>query len=357
MSIKAYVGRMGSGKTYEVVTVVILGALARGRRVVSNIAGLDYQAMADLLVSEGVQADQVGQLVQIEHAKVLEPNFWRTDKDAGQGVESFVQPGDLLALDEIWRFWEGFADKKMPDRVMNFFRMHRHFTHAETGLACDVALITQDVMDISRRVRAVIEETYYMEKLTAIGSTKRYRIDIHQGGKTSRRPLRSIQRSYDPKYFGLYKSHSQAEEGSAGPREENIDQRGNILRGALFRVILPFGLVVVVGASWFLWKFFHPAETKTVQAQARSDNKTADSHAKPERPDVSSDWRAVGYVESGGSASLLVSDGQVLRLLQNPPAVKVHSLGIESFLPGGEAVTSWSGRRRPGIIEQAAGEK
>lgn len=357
MSIKAYVGRMGSGKTYEVVSVVILGALARGRRVVSNIAGLDYPSMLDALVADGVPPEKVGELVQIEHAKVLEPNFWRTDKDVAQGIESFIQPGDLVALDEIWRFWEGFADKKMPDRVMNFYRMHRHFTHSETGLACDVALITQDVMDIARKVRAVIEETYYMEKLTSIGSTNRYRVDIHQGGKTSRNPLRSIQRSYDPKYFGFYKSHSQAEEGAAGPREENIDQRGNILRGALFRVVLPLGLVVVAGASWFLWKFFHPVEVKMAQEQARAERKAADSHAKPERPEVSAEWRVVGYVESGASVSLLVTDGQALRLLQNPPAFKVHYLGVESFLPSGEAVTSWSGRRRPGIIETAAGEK
>jgi len=94
-----------------------------------------------------------------------------------------------------------------------------------------------------------------------------------------------------------------------------------------------------------------------MQEQARAERKAADSHAKPERPDVSTEWRVVGYVESGASVSLLVSDGQALRLLQNPPAFKVHSIGIKSFLPSGEAVTSWSGRRRPGIIEAAAGEK
>ena len=75
MSIKAYVGRMSSGKTYEVVSVVILGALARGRRVVSNIAGLDYPSMLDALVADGGPPEKVDELVQIEHAKVLEPNF------------------------------------------------------------------------------------------------------------------------------------------------------------------------------------------------------------------------------------------------------------------------------------------
>lgn len=94
-----------------------------------------------------------------------------------------------------------------------------------------------------------------------------------------------------------------------------------------------------------------------MQDQVSAERKAADSHAKPERSEVSTEWRVVGYVESGASVSLLLTDGQALRLLQNPPAFKVHSLGVESFLPSGEAVTGWSGRRRPGIIETAAGEK
>ena len=41
MSIKAYVGIMGSANL-RVVTVVIYNALKRGRRVASNIAGLNF---------------------------------------------------------------------------------------------------------------------------------------------------------------------------------------------------------------------------------------------------------------------------------------------------------------------------
>ncbi|MCX7180904.1 MAG: hypothetical protein NTX56_19765 [Proteobacteria bacterium] len=167
MSIKAYVGRMGSGKTYEVASVVIYKALASGRRVVSNIAGLDLEAYKDLMLEEGISEECIGQLIQVSHDDVLKPEFWRTDKDVELGIEAFVQSGDLVALDEIWRFWEGFAGRKMPDRVMNFYRMHRHFTHSETGVACDVAIITQDVMDISRKVRAVIEATPTPRKRTS----------------------------------------------------------------------------------------------------------------------------------------------------------------------------------------------
>lgn len=355
MAIKAYVGRMGSGKTYEVVSVVILGALARGRRVVSNIAGLDYPSMLDVLVAGGVAADQVGELVQIEHAKVLEPNFWRTDKDAGQGIEAFIQPGDLVALDEIWRFWEGFSDRKMPERVMNFYRMHRHFTHSVTGLACDVALITQDVMDIARKVRAVIEEIYSMEKLTAIGSTKRYRVDVHQGGKTSRRPLRSIQRSYEEKYFPLYKSHSQAQEGGAGPREENIDQRGNILRGALFRVVLPLGVLVMVGAVWMVWKFLHPAPvgSKLANEQAAGQPAKADvSQAKPAAPEVSDQWRVVGYYMAGAQFVVLLADhAGRSRLVYDPPQYQLKGLSVAVVLPEGTRATMYGGAGEGGLLQ------
>jgi zona occludens toxin len=266
MSIKVYTGRMGSGKTYEVVSVVILGALLRGRRVVSNIAGLDYKAMRKLLISDGVSSGDIGELIQVEHDDVLKPSFWLSD-DNKEGA--FLRPGDLLVLDEVWRFWEGFmTSRKMPACVMNFFRMHRHFVHPDMGFTCDVALITQDVMDISRVVRAVVEETYYMSKLTALGSSSRYRVDIYMGARLSgRQPFRSLQRAYDKKYFPLYSSHSLKQEGGANAREENIDGRGNIFRGLFFRLVIPVFLVVFVYCAFWLWGFFHP-EPKPVKQVA-----------------------------------------------------------------------------------------
>ena len=51
----------GSGKTYEVVSQVILTALRTGRRVVANIAGLHYEEMrAYLLVDEYLAEKQIG---------------------------------------------------------------------------------------------------------------------------------------------------------------------------------------------------------------------------------------------------------------------------------------------------------
>lgn len=359
MSIKAYVGRMGSGKTYEVVSSVILPALARGRRVVSNIAGLDIDEIRGLLVEQGVPLDKIGELVQVSHDAVMVPEFWRTDKDQTEGVESFIQAGDLVALDEIWRFWEGFANRKMPDRVMNFYRMHRHFTHPETGVTCDVAIITQDVLDIARKVRAVIEETYGMEKLTAIGSTKRYRVDVFQGTRTTRKPLRSLQRTYDPRFFPLYSSHSQKQEGDADAVEENIDQRGNILRGALFRVVLPLGLVLMLGAVYTVYSFFNPKPkpvAQQVEAKGKPNGPAAAanvSHANV-GPELSAEWRVVGYLKAADGVTVLLHDGDRARVLVNPPVYKISAGGLEAFIPSGEAVSSWSGARSGGLLPGGA---
>lgn len=352
---------MGSGKTYEVASVVILGALRSGRRVVSNIAGLNFDLFKQLLLEEGIPEGQIGTIVQVSHEEVLKPLFWRTDKDIEEGIEAFVQPGDLLALDEIWRFWDGFKPKcedgdkviRRPDRVMNFFRMHRHFTHPETGVSCEVAIITQDVTnDIHRSVRGVVEETYLMEKLTEIGSTTRYRVNIFPRTRITRRPQRQLQRSYDPKYFGLYSSHSQRKEGDADAVEDSIDKRGNIFGGAMFKVILPLALIMFCFAFWGVWRFLHPTSKSSDPPQLATGpapgvaGTPGVSPAKPTTPAVSDEWRVVGYFDTGNGFGyqLLLSNGERGRLLQ-PPIVKVNGFSAEGLMPSGEFATSWSGAK------------
>lgn len=357
MSIKVYTGRMGSGKTYEVVSVVILGALSKGRRVVTNIAGMDYPAIVALLEADGIPADCVGELVQVPHDAVMGAGFWRTDETEKTGEKCFIQPGDLLVLDEVWRFWEGFSDRKMPAYVMNFFRMHRHFVNEESGFTCDVAIITQDIMDIARRVRAVTEETYVMTKLTVIGSSRRYRVDIYSGYRLGRAPLRSIQRTYDEKFFPLYQSHSQKKEGGADVHEDNIDGRGNIFNGLIFK-LLPLGFLVLGYCIWYLYRFFNPAPVEVQEPDLTAvadmptlNGKRGGSPSPSGMPrgsafddGVSTRWRLVGVaVDMTGRQSWMLSDGSALRVLYDPPAAKFQGWQMSLETPEGEIVTSWSG--------------
>jgi zona occludens toxin len=47
MPITAYTGLMGSGKSYECVSSVIVPAIKKGRRVVTNVDGIDSDAMTN----------------------------------------------------------------------------------------------------------------------------------------------------------------------------------------------------------------------------------------------------------------------------------------------------------------------
>lgn len=344
MAIKAYVGIMGSGKTFEVASVVILGALRDGRRVVSNIAGLNETAYREILESEGVDPDKIGQIVMVKHDQITEQNFFRTDRDQEEGIDSFILPGDLVAIDEIWRFWDGFA--KPSERFMNFVRMHRQFVHPETGLTCELVLITQDVMDIGRKVRAVIEQTYRMEKATAVGSSKRYRVDIFQGGKTRGKPLRQLFKSYESKYFDLYQSHSQKQEGSVDAKEKSVDSRGNIIKGALFKIVLPLFLLIGAVGVYFVYGFFHPASSasKPDQAKSKVDLPAAAQIGQPLKPDGLSDkWRVHGWYSGprGVVAVLQNNDGR-LRYIYQVPKIRLSALDVSVFLDG-EEVTKYSG--------------
>lgn len=59
MAILAYVGIPGSGKSYEVVSSVILEHFRKGRRIVSNIEGVTHQKLVDYCVSNGAKLQQM----------------------------------------------------------------------------------------------------------------------------------------------------------------------------------------------------------------------------------------------------------------------------------------------------------
>lgn len=344
MPLKAYVGLPRAGKSYEVVVNVILVALRQGRRVVSNIAGLNFEAMCQILYQEGYPQDKIGTLVHIDHAEVEKPNFWRTDIDNENGVESFIQPGDLVALDEIWRFWKKRGD--IHPRAMNFMRMHGHMTHPVTGLTCEITLITQSIRDINENIRDVVQETFQMVKNTKLGSDKSYIVHIFQRGSTSKNDfIRTLPpRFYNSKYFSLYKSHSQHKEGDAAASEKNPDDRANILKGAFFKVGLPIALVLAVSGFYFAWKFFHPAAAVAapVAASAKSAAVVASPASLPV-PVVVDDWRVTGYYMRDSSITVTLQDGGGnLRMLVDPPSYKLSALSIEVGLPEGGFATSWT---------------
>ena len=348
MPIKAYVGQPRSGKSYEVVSNVILNGLRDGRRIISNIAGLNYEAMKEILIKEGIPEEKIGTIIAVTEKQVNDPHFWMTDTDREKGIESFLQPGDLLALDEIWRFWKKRGE--IDPRALNFFRMHGHFPHPETGLICEIALISQVVTDINENIRGVIQETFKTTKLTALGLTKRYSVTVFAGGNTTKaNKITQYQCKYDDKYFPLYKSHSQQTGASAV--EKNIDDRGNILKGGFFKLWLPFMFILFCLAGMYLWKYFHPEQKKTeTQVTQSGENQAGTGQAgqavTTSASMISDEWRLAGvFQKPNGDIVVMLDDGnKKFRYLVNPPYLNQRGWQLNVQLPDSSYATNYSGK-------------
>lgn len=195
MAINCYCGLQGSGKSFETVRSVILPAVRSGRRVVTNIDGLDYEKIVDYLKQKHPQDDfdLYGQILKINNEDVkLEylpsnpdcpPAFFPVEDHPEHA--SIVKGGDIVVIDEAWRFW-GVDTGRIPVSHMTFFRMHRHYTD-EKGRTCDVVLVTQDITGLHRSVKNVIEFSFRMVKLKSIGAPTAYRVECYEGWKHTKK--------------------------------------------------------------------------------------------------------------------------------------------------------------------------
>ena len=343
MAINAYVGLQGSGKSYEVVSSVIIDAVAHGRRVVTNVDGINEDKIHEYLVNtRDVDPEKLGAIVHVGNDRIMQPSFF-PDEEKPE-IDSVVKGGDLVAIDEAWRFW-GTDNGKLSHEHMQFFRMHRHYVHPETRVACDVVLMTQDITGLHRSVKNVVEFTFRMHKLKSLGLNRRYRVDIHEGWKlNSKSRIDQRQKAYDPKIFPLYQSYA----GGAG-QENQIDKRQNILAKRTLWVYAGMFVVLALVSGYGVWRFFHREDgtgadkQSAPKAAAQAGVASASSSAVPsESPPVSQGWRIVGSYSLGSERWVVVADAQG-RLRVESPSV-FHSTGMAAIGEiDGERVTYWSG--------------
>lgn len=235
MTVSLYTGHVGSGKSYEVVKFVILPALERGRAVVSNIDGLNQQAISDYLEAQG--CEQPGDLVCVGREEMARSDFFPVRKADGSYVASrWVPLGALVVIDEAHHLWG--ADNAVSKEHFVFLTEHRHIT-AEDGTACDLVLISQAVGQVALKVKRLIQFSVDCKQLRALGLTKKYSTCVYEGYKQSGRFVMSrATKTYDPKIFKLYSSFA-AKNGKV----LNTDKRFSIWNNKLFWM----GFVVAVG--------------------------------------------------------------------------------------------------------------
>lgn len=346
MSINAYVGLQGSGKSYEFVSGPMLDAVMAGRRVVTNVAGINEDRVHEYLVNKrDADPTRLGSIVYVPNERISEPQFF-PDEEKPE-LETVVRGGDLVAVDEAWRFW-GTDNGKLSHEHMQFFRMHRHYVHPDTAVACDVVLMTQDITGLHRSVKNVIEFAFRMQKHKSLGLSTRYRVEIYDGWKLNAKTrIDDRQKKYNPEIFPLYQSYT----GGKGT-ESAIDKRQNILANKVLWGYAAGTLLFITVGGWSAWSFFHrdAAAVKKPNAAVQAASPAGQSIqavAQPVRAgaahtEFSEKWRYAGEFVAGGERWIVVSDAVGQVRVESPAAFHGAGLAVIGEIDG-ERVARWTG--------------
>jgi zona occludens toxin len=309
MAIKGYSGLTGSGKSYSVVSNVILPALEKGRTVVTNIP------------------------MNIKNEKLISFDIHHL-VDNREEIETFAPKGSVIVIDEAQHMWpSGLKGNQIPKAEKDFFTEHRHKV-GEDGFSNEIILISQDLGNIAAFVRNLISETFVTTKLEAIGQKNRYRVDIYQGAVTGQRPpkqllKRQLYGKYEPEVYKHYKSQTQSEIDEIGS-ETPLDERGNILSSPLLKYGMIAAVIMILFGLYKVGSFFNPEDSELINSTdqiAQNEQPkplkrmqplpTPDPEPLPEpkpvitnKPAYHPDWRLAGVIERNpqDGLAIIVSD-------------------------------------------------
>lgn len=195
------IGPPGGGKSYESVVYHVLPTLEAGRKVITNLP---------LNVAEFALIDQrFASLIEIRtktkaptptDPKLLEkwnPNVFSHIQDYGDDWRNPQNgQGPLYVIDEAHKA----LPRALTDRkVEEWFAEHRHE-------GADVLLITQSHGKISKAITDSAQVVYRVRKMTAFGDNTKYIRKVQDGTRGD--VLSIAERSYESKYYRLYKSHT-----------------------------------------------------------------------------------------------------------------------------------------------------
>lgn len=302
MAINCYCGLMGSGKTFEVVSNVIVPAIRKGRRVVTNIDGIDNDMIRAYCAEKfDIHIQELGSVINVNNQHVTSQSFFPLDHNDEKHIsQSFVQPGDLVCIDEAYKIW-GQDCKILPAHVI-FFREHRHYINPQSGIACDLVLMTQAITDLHRILKVVIEQSFRCHKAKGIGKDNLYTVTMWEGWKQTQKTIvKDWTKTYDPQIFALYKSYS----GSGQGKEIAADQRQNIFSDKRYLYKLAF---FVFGGGWAVWHLitFFSDKISKKPAQSTSPIATQFNEKNTSKSDISTQWRIAGTMTVGGVEQIVL---------------------------------------------------
>lgn len=217
MSITAFVGTPGSGKTYDAVAKIV-DNLRTGRRIYTNIRGLnDFECL-----------QQIQMLTGLSDSHLLCYLNFLTDEEA-KCFWDHVAPGSMIVLDEVQNLFN----------ARDWASIHRH-------MGFDLLLITQSMQRLDTAVRSLVQFVYLYRKLDFFGKlfTKKYLVYAYADQEVTGPPLSKAYRTYDKRIFFCYQSYMFKD-----MKEQGIMKHVNVLNHPVF-----YAIPVVFG--YFIYMMF-----------------------------------------------------------------------------------------------------
>ncbi len=254
MTISAYSGLPGHGKSYGVVKNVIIPSLEKKRTVYTNIP-----------INNELSIERYGiQPVHFEIQDIIENENWFTE---------VFEAGSVLVLDEVWRLWpSGLKANQAREGDKSFLAEHRHMVGLN-GSSTEIVLVTQDLSQIAMFARSLVETTYRVVKMNRIGINSMFTVYVYTGAVTGSSPPaskleNSVKGKFSKEIYSLYSSHTLSETGLAGD-ESRTDNRFNILKSGRFvggfAVVVCLGIFSIWGVSTFFTSYNKSPEFEILQ--------------------------------------------------------------------------------------------
>lgn len=229
-------GLPGSGKSLGAMVDHVLPAIKNGRDVYAFIEGLDFKRIAEVLkIDESLVRSLLHQLTPDDV-----PNIYKLPDNA------------LIVIDELQGFW-GKGDKPSSE-IRKFVAEHRH-------RGFDILAMGQDVRDCNELWKRRVDQKVLFTCLDMAGQKSRYRWMLYKATAPEKyMHVSSGVGKYDPKYFGIYKSHV----SDSTNVEKYVDPRANIFRTWKFYGAV---IVVVLALTWApykLYQIFDPSSSSLI---------------------------------------------------------------------------------------------
>lgn len=250
-------GLPGAGKSFEAIVHHILPALAQGRRVVTNIEGINHARFAELL---NLSIDKVQDQLRCIYTPDIEEQKQAFLDNSGKDA--------LIVIDEIQNLFPSDRSK-LSEQWNKYISEHRH-----EGL--DILLMGQDRRDCHNMWRRRIQRVVVFLKLSAVGQDNRYKWEVHEATRPEKYKLvTSGTRTYEKIYFSLYSSHTVGTENV----DNYKDKRAIIFKSKGFQYGLPVFICVFFYAIYHLSGFFTPAEVQASTPPVAKQSKQLPSQA------------------------------------------------------------------------------